>query len=203
MKDRSRAERGMGLLEGALWIVALVPVALTGLSAMASVNDLNVLSRVPHDVLREVSVSGLRWMPDGNNGRFEADITSLRREITRIAERALAEAERGVFKAGPVASKACFWIFSVNSSTGRLESPIWSECDTRGSTSGELSLTVPLEAERNGAQGVSLGRGEGFADRLVVTGVAVGADMWRPLEPGRPYQVSRAAISFARQEVML
>lgn len=193
----------MGLLEGALWTIALVPIALTGLSAMASVHDLNVLSRVPHDVLREVSVSGLRWMPDGKNGRFEADITSLRREITRIAERALAEAERGMIKAGPVASKACFWIFSVNSSTGRLESPIWSECDTRGSTTGELSLTVPLEAERVGAQGISLGHGKGFADRVVVTGVAVGADMWRPLEPGRRYHVSPAAISFARQEVML
>jgi hypothetical protein len=108
-----------------------------------------------------------------------------------------------VVKAGPVASKACFWIFSVNASTGRLESPIWSECDTRGATSGELSLSASLEAERVGAQGVSLGRGEGFADRVVVAGVAVGADMWRPLEPGRRYHVSRAAISFARQEVML
>jgi hypothetical protein len=203
MNDRWLTERGMGLLEGALWIVALVPVAVTGLSAMASVHDLNVLSRVPHDVLREVSVSGLRWMPDGNNGRFEADITSLRREITGIAEQALAEAERGVIQAGPVASKACFWIFSVNSSTGWLESPIWSECDTRGSTSREVSLTVPLEAERVGAQGISLGHGKGFADRVVVTGIAVGTDMWRPLEPGRRYHVSRAAISFARQEVML
>lgn len=203
MNDRLITERGMGLLEGALWIVALVPVAVTGLSAMASVHDLNVISRVPHDVLREVSVSGLRWMPDGNNGRFEADITSLRREIAGIAEQALAETERGVIQASPIASKACFWIFSVNSSTGRLESPIWSECDTRGSTSGELSLTVSLEAEQVSAQGISLGHGKGFADRVVVTGVAVGTDMWRPLEPGRRYHVSRAAISFARQEVML
>lgn len=203
MTDRWRTERGMGLLEGALWIVALVPLALTGLSAMASVHDLNVIARVPHDVLREFSVSGLRWMPDGNKGRFEADITSLRREIMRIAERAIAEVERGVIRAGPVASKACFWIFSVNSSTGKLESPIWSECDTRGPTGGELSLTAHLEEVRVGAQGVSLGRGEGFADRVVVTGVAVGADMWRPLEPRRRYQISRAAISFARQEVML
>jgi hypothetical protein len=203
MNDRSGAQKGMGVLEGTLWIIALVPIALTGFSAMASVHDLNVLSRVPHDVLREVSVSGLRWMPDGNNGRFEADVTSLRREITSIAEQALAEAERGMIKAAPVASKACFWIFSVNSSTGWLESPIWSECDTRGSTSRELSLTVALEAERVGAQGISLGHGKGFADRVVVTGIVVGTDMWRPLEPGQRYHVSRAAISFARQEVML
>ena len=203
MGSASIYEKGMCLLEAALWLVAMFPVGLAGLSVMALVNDLTVISHIPHAVLRDLSVSGLRWVPDGKRGRFEADLTSLRIDIKRIARRAVDEADRGLLKAGPASSKACFWIFSVNSSTGALESPIQAECDAQGPLGEGLLFTDYIQHEVSRAQGIPLGSGNGFADRVVATGVVVGADAWRFSEPGSRYQITRAAISFARQEVML
>ncbi|MEY4669032.1 MAG: hypothetical protein RL518_1731 [Pseudomonadota bacterium] len=201
-------ERGIGMYEAALWLVALLPVGLAGGSILAVVNDQMHISGVPAAVLRESSPPGLRWLPDGAGGRFDADVDGLRAQIGRMAQAAVAEAERGVVKARAVSAKACFWIFSVNSSTGSLESPIGSECDARGPLGGDLSMSSDLEYERRKVRGIPFGGQAGFADKVVVTGVIVGAVIGgagesRLLDPRITYPFSKSAITFARQEVVL
>jgi len=201
MKARIPTERGVGLYEAAIWLVALLPVALVGLSSVAMIHDRNHLAGVPSAVLRESSIAGLRWVPDGAGGRFEADVGQLRAQVATVARRAVSEAEGGMLKAGVVSAKACFWIFSVNTSTGKLETPIWSECDVRGALGAELSMVEELEREQGITHGIAFG--EGFVERVVVAGVVVAAQADRLLDPNRPYRFSKAAITFARQEVVL
>jgi hypothetical protein len=203
ISEQSGAERGVGLFEAAAWIVALVPVALMGVSLAAVVHDRNHLSGIPAAVLRESLRNGLRWLPDGRGGHFAADVAELRAQVSGISQRAVAEAEQGLLKADSVSAKACFWIFSVNTSNGRLESPIWSECDARGPLSGELSLLNELARECELAQGISVGESEGFVDRVVITGVVVGAEARDVLDYGVAYRLSESALAFARQEVGL
>jgi len=201
MKVRIPTERGVGLYEAAVWLIALLPIALVGTSIVAMIHDQSHLSGVPQAVLRESSITGLRWMPDGAGGRFEADLGKLRAEVAMVGRRALSEAQAGMLKGGAVSAKACFWIFSVHPSTGKLETPIWSECDVRGPLGAELSLVEEIERERTVTRGIVVG--EQFIERVVVAGVVVAAQSERLLDPNRPYRFSKGAIVFARQEVEL
>jgi hypothetical protein len=203
MRGRELKERGVGLLEGGLWLVGLLPLSLVGLSVVGVVHDWNLISTVPSAVLRETPTPGLRWLPDGRGGRFEADVEKLRGLVAQVAQRALVEAQHGVMKADSVSAKACFWIFSVNPSTGILESPIGSECDARGPMGSALSMESELEHERSNARGIVVGDGEAFVDKVVITGVIVGAEATRLLDPRDTYRFSKSAFAFARQEVML
>ena len=201
MTVRISTERGVGIYEAAVWLVALLPIGLVGISIVAMIHDRNHLSGVPSAVLRESSIAGLRWVPDGTGGRFEADVAQLRAQVASVARRAVSEAEGGMLKAEVVSAKACFWIFSVNPSTGKLEAPIWSECDVRGPLGAELSMVEELERGQRITHGIAVGGG--FVERLVVAGVVVAAQTNSLLDPARPYRFSKGAITFARQEVVL
>lgn len=196
-------ERGIGICEAAFWLTALLPFTLVGLSVVALVHDQNHLSGIPSAVLRESPASGLRWIPDGDGGRFEPDIVQLRLHLSEVSRRAVAEAEQGLFKADSISAKACFWIFSVNTRNGELETPIWSECDARGPLGHYLSLEEELAYERTRARGISVGESDEYVDRVVVSGVVVGAEARHMLDPRVPYHFSKGAIAFARQEVVL
>jgi hypothetical protein len=123
--------------------------------------------------------------------------------VAQVAQRAVAEVRQGIVSAESVSAKACFWIFAVDSSTGSLETPIWSECDARGLLGRELSMSADLEQERSKARGISVGEGKGFVERVVLTGVVVAAQTRRLLVPRSAYTFSKCAIAFARQEVFL
>jgi len=196
-------QRGVGLLEAAVWLVVLLPVCAVAVSVAAVVHDQSHISGVPAAVLRESAVAGLRWIPDGWGGRFEPNVPGLRAHVTQIARQAVAETRQGLLKADSVSAKACFWIFSVDSSTGSLESSIWSECDSRGPLGNRLSLTEDLEFERAKARGIPNGESGAFVERVVVTGVVVAAETSALLDPRGSFQVSKGAIAFARQEVEL
>jgi hypothetical protein len=183
--------------------MALLPVSLVGISVVALVHDRHHLSGVPSAVLRESQASGLRWVPEGDGGHFEPDLVQLRVHLSEISRHAVDEAAQGVFKADSISAKACFWIFSVNTRNGALETPIWSECDARGPSGGGLSLGDDLARERAKAQGISLGESDGYVDRVVVTGVVVSAETRHMLDPRVVYHFSKGAIAFARQEVVL
>lgn len=203
MAARMASERGVGLFEAALWLMALLPVSLVGISVVALVHDRNHLSGVPSAVLRESPASGVRWVPEGDGGGFEPDLTHLRVHLSEVSRRAVDEAARGLCKADLVSAKACFWIFSVNVRNGALETPIWSECDARGPLAAGLSLADELAYERERAHGISVGERDGYVDRVVVTGVVVAAEARHLLDPRVAYHFSKGAIAFARQEVVL
>lgn len=197
------SEQGIGLCEAALWLMALLPVVSLGLSIMALVHERNQLAGIPSAVLREFPASGLRWIPDGNGGHVEPDLAELRHHLSEVSQRAVAEAEQGLCTSDSISAKACFWIFSVNSRNGELETPIWSECDARGPLGHDLSLAQELAYERIGARGISVGGSDAYVDRVVVSGVVVGAKARNLLDAGVPYHFSKGAIAFARQEVVL
>lgn len=207
MKGRDAKDvRGMALLESAVWLVAILPVMLAAVSVAASVHDQNVFQVAPEAALREVNAQGMRWVPQGTAGRYDPNLEALRLAVAKVSEAGLQEVSSEAFKAKNVSAKACFWIYLVNSSTGRLESPIHEECDSRGPLGGELSLTpyVTKEVARGG--GIPLGPEFGanrFVDRVVLVGVAVGGDLPAPLSLSATERVQFGAISIPRQEVTL
>ncbi len=196
-------ERGIGVFEASIWLVAVLPLVLMGGSMFALIHDQGHLVGVPVAVLREARFPGMRWVPDGAGGRFEVDVDGLRDQVVTVAQRAVAEAEQGILRADSVSAKACVWIFSVDARTGSLKTPIWSECDAQGPMGSELSLTADLDREREVSRGIMFAEGEGFVERVVVAGVVVAAQTARLLGPGLTYRFSNGAITFARQEVVL
>lgn len=199
-------QRGSAMFEGALWLATLLPLCLVCLTLAALMHDQGVLQVTPEEALREIEGGTLRWVPDGHGGRYEADLTDLRFAVARISERALMEAKNEVFKAQNVSTKACFWIFSVNPSTGELQSPIHSECDARG----PLGQEVPVEGYMRAALPTRLGipRGEvgdgaGYVDRVILTGVAIVGELPNLLEPSATTRITHGSISYPRQEISL
>lgn len=200
------SERGTAIMEGALWIAILLPIGLVCVSVGAVVHDQAVLRVAPEAALREVSGGTLRWTPDGFGGRYEADVVTLRAAIGKVSENALLEAQKAAFKAQNLSTKACFWIFSVQSSNGNLQSPIHSECDARGPLSTQVSVEDYMNKEKPKRLGIPRsmgGEGTGYVDRVVVMGVAIIGELPDLLDPSTNHQISYGAISFPRQEISL
>lgn len=201
-----RSERGIALFEGSLWLAALLPLGLVCASVGAVVHDQAALRVAPEAALREISGGSLRWISDGFGGRYEADLPELRAIVARVSENALHGAQKDTFKTENISTKACFWIFSVNSSNGKLISPIHSECDGRGPRSRDISLEDYVSEEKPKRLGVprgDSGQWAGYVDRVVLLGVAVVGDLPNLLEPSSTYRISYGAISYPRQEISL
>lgn len=205
-EKRKSTLSGMALLEGACWLAVLLPVALVGVSVVASVHDRNALQVIPDAALREVFSEGVRWVPDGLGGRYEANVPELRQALASLSLLGVSEAAQGVFKAQNISAKACFWIYSVDSSNGNLEAPISSECDARGPLGPELSLTWYIEQEVARCSGIQL-REEGsaarFVDRIVIMGLVVGGDSPDLLDTTTSRRIEFGAVSYPRQEIAL
>lgn len=201
-----RSQRGTAILEAGVWLTILLPVALLGASVVAAVHDQNVLQVVPEAVLREAQIAPLRWIPNGHGGQYEVAVAELRNVVSTLSRNALAEAQGGVFKARYLSSKACFWIFSVHSSNGKLESPISHECDARGPLGWELSVDNLVNRELSTILGIPrdrAGGSAGFINRVVVAGVVVGGELPDLLDAASATRVSFGAVSFPRQEITL
>jgi hypothetical protein len=184
----------------------LLPVALLGVSVVAAVHDQNVLQVVPEAVLREAQIAPLRWIPSGHGGQYEVAVAQLRDVVSKLSRTALEEAQGGVLKARQLSSKACFWIFSVHSSNGKVESPISHECDARGPFGSELSVDSLVNRELPTGLGIPrdrVGGAAGFINRVVVAGVVVGGEVPDLLGVSASTRVSFGAVSFPRQEISL
>ena len=203
---RLGAQRGSALFEGALWLATLLPLCLGCLTLAAVMHDQGVLQVTPEAALREVPGGTLRWVPDGHGGRYEADLAELRLVVTRLSQQALLEAQREVFKARNVSTQACFWIFSVNPSTGKLQTPIHTECDARGPLGQEASVQRYIQGALSTRLGIPRGgvsEGAGYVDRVVLTGVAIIGELPDLLKPTSTVRISYGAISYPRQEISL
>lgn len=189
-----------------MWLGAMLPIALVCLTAAALVHDQAVLRVVPEAALREVPGGTLRWVSNGFGGGYEADIPELRSVVSRVSQRALIEAEGGAFKAKNISTKACFWIFSVNPSTGKLGSPIQSECDARGPLGQEVSVDAFMREEiprRLGMPRGVVGDGSGYVERVILIGAAIIGEVPDLLDLAVVHRISYGAISFPRQEISL
>jgi len=203
---RTAHQRGIALFEGALWLAVLLPISLVLATTAAVVHDQAALRVVPEAALREVPGGTLRWTGDGFGGRYEADVVELRSAVSRASELGLLEAQKTAFKAHNISTKACFWIFSVNPSTGKLQSPIQSECDARGPLSREVTVEPYMQEalpRRLGVPRGEIGRGAGYVDRVVLMGMAIVGELPDLLRPSMVHRVSYGAISFPRQEISL
>lgn len=203
---RSSLERGTAILESAMWLGVMLPTALVCLTVAALVHDQAVLRVVPEAALREVQGGTLRWVSNGFGGSYEANVPELRSLVSSVSQRALIEAEGAAFKAKNISTKACFWIFSVNPSTGKLGSPIQSECDSRGPLGQEVSVEALLREEvprRLGMPRSALGEGAGYVERVILMGAAIVGEVPDLLELATVHRIAYGAISFPRQEISL
>lgn len=206
MIGRTSHEKGIALFEGALWLAVLLPLSLVLALTAAVVHDQAALRVVPEATLREAPGGTLRWIADGFGGRYEADLSELRSAVSRASEQGLLEAQKTAFKAQNISTKACFWIFSVNPSNGKLQSPIQSGCDARGPLAREVSVDPYMREalpRRLGLPRGGVGEGTGYVERVVLMGVAIVGELPDLLNPTTIHRISYGAISFPRQEISL
>lgn len=206
MIGRTSHEKGIALFEGAVWLAMLLPLSLVLASTAAVVHDQAALRVVPEATLREAPGGTLRWIADGFGGRYEADLSELRSAVSRASEQGLLEAQKTAFKAQNISIKACFWVFSVNPSNGKLQSPIQSGCDARGPLGGEVSVDSYMHEARLSGLGIprgGFGEGEAYVERVVLMGVAIVGELPDLLNRTTTHRISYGAISFPRQEISL
>ena len=200
------SEAGTAILEAGVWLTMLLPVALLGVSVAGAVHDESVLRVVPEAVLRETRVPPLRWSPNGHGGSYDPDVAELRSVLSTLSRAAVLEAQRDVFKVQNLSSRACFWIYSVNVSTGKLETPISTECDVLGPLGRELAAETYVRRDVLMSLGISrdqTGVGAKFVDRIVVAGVVVAGELPDLLGATSARRVSFGSASFPRQEITL
>lgn len=202
-----RRMRGVAFVETAIWIAVVLPVGLVGAGLVGLIHDQNVLMGIPSSVMREGDIPGGAWSLRGDGvSEVTFDTTALARTLHDMAMRARAEATHGVLRTEKVSSKACYWIFSVNTRTGSLENPISSECRSQGPEGGGLSFEDLLRRERGDGRGILLGSkgGDGaYADRVALVGVGIRGDFPGVLSSAPLARIEWGEVSYPRQEVGL
>lgn len=206
MKRRFVREGGFAALEGAIWLMALLPAVLVSGSLLGTVHDQNVLQNIPDAVLRETYTDGVRWTTGRGGDSYEVSRDYMRRVAASVSQAAMREAERSVFKVGNISAQACFWIFSVNPSNGRLNLPISTECEFQGPIGRSLSLQRYLDRERVVGRGVDVSDSPDaprFAERVALVGLVVGGEFARIGLEAPLQRMEFGAVIVARQEITL
>lgn len=197
---------GFAAFEGAIWLMALFPVLLVSGSLLGTIHDQNILQSLPETVLRETYTDGVRWSPDRSGDAYGMPREQMRKVAALVSQAAMREAEQSVFKVKNVSTRACYWIFSVNPSNGRLNTPISTECDSQGPLGGSLSLQRYLDREKVVGRGVDISDSpeqSRFAERVALVGLVVGGE-FPTITPGSPLQrMEFGAVIVARQEITL
>ena len=206
MKRTSGRVGGFAAFEGAVWLMVLFPALLVSGSLLGTIHDQNILQSLPETVLRETYTEGVRWSPGRAGNVYEVPRAEMRKVVASVSQAAMREAEASVFKVKNVSTRACYWIFSVNPSNGRLNTPISTECDSQGVLGGSLSLQRYLDREKVVGRGVDISDSPeqaSFAERVALVGLVVGGE-FPTIAPGSPLQrMEFGAVIVARQEITL
>jgi hypothetical protein len=199
--------RGMAFVEAAMWLSVTVPVAFLGAGLIGMVNDQNLLQRVPASVLREIDAPPARWsLGSGAFNKVTFDAPRLAQAVESAVSAAFQEASAGVLRAERVSARGCYWIFSVNTRTGSLETPISTECRSLGPLGGAISLSDPLQREIQEGRGRVLGSLDGggaYVDRVALLGVGSVGSFPGVFTYDQPVRIEWSDVAYPRQEVGL
>jgi hypothetical protein len=202
-------EYGIALLELSAWLVMILPLTLFAFGLCATAHDRNVIQTIPGSLMRETGGSLMTWRSDRVGGVFEVDTTRAREIVQRLSDRALSEVRSSAFKLTAPAVRACFWVYDIDSTTGRATTVRSVECQHRNDSQAALVASLERAREARVAAGIAepirLGAEGlvGYVPRAVLFGVSVGGS-FKGFEALHDQEsVRHAAVWVARGDVVL
>ena len=204
--------RGMAFVEAAMWLSISAPVAFLGVGLVGMVHDQNLLREVPSSVLREMNAPQAHWsLASGAINKVTFDTRRLVQTVESAVFAAFQEASTGALRAERISGRACYWIFSANTRTGALETPISTECRSLGPLGETVSLSEPLAREIQGGRGLLLGLADGdgrdggaaYGDRVALLGVGIVGEFPGVFTSDQPVRIEWSDVAYPRQEVGL
>ena len=198
--------KGIASLEAATWLAVTLPVGLFAALLCLLVHDQRVVSIVPEATLRETRMPSLRWIPDGTGGRFDVPREELQAAVLNVSSLVQREIMVGVLMTARLSLKVCGWVCRVDTVSGIVSGVERESCVARGEIPLDATLSTALQDRTRERAGVPLGLDtpqQGYIDRVLVFGVAVGGEFSSHFAGMRAMQLRAAHISFSRSEVSL
>jgi hypothetical protein len=144
---------------------------------------------------------------DGASGGLEINSGALQTVVRSIRDRMVADSQRSLIGGiTEISAVACFWVFRVDETTGRLTSREREVCERTGNLSHAISFARDLAEYQEGASGYPLfvpGSAPRYMEYTVLIGGAVGGKVraLSSIEEGELLQFVH--ISLPREEVSL
>ncbi len=202
-----RQQRGLVAIEAAVWCLMLLPLGLLGVAMYAIAHDENVVQMLPESLMRETAGRVVTWRSDGDRGVYEVNKPRLVAIIEGLRDRGVTALHQGSFKLGDLSSRACYWVYDVDPSSGAIgDEPVMNDCRSRGAIGAELALDTPrLNRIRRGVAMPIMSGGvvAEFVSQVVLVGVAVGGRYQGLAEYLRDATVQHGAVWVPREEVVL
>jgi hypothetical protein len=200
-------QRGFAYLEIAIWCVIMVPLVLLAASTVGIIHDHIRMQQIPVSALREFSAPALRLKVGMGEGRVEVNTIAMQGVIRSISDRIFADGERSLIGGiTDISAAACYWVFRVDQSTGKLTSREREVCERRGILGDSISFSQNLMDYRDGAIGYSIS-GESdathFMEYTVLIGGAVAGRLHPIVPAAKDSLIQFVRISLPRQEVSL
>jgi hypothetical protein len=194
-------------MEAAVWCLLFIPCGLIGVALYALAHDQNIVQMLPESLMRETSGRVMTWRSDGDQGFFDVNQGRLDALIEGLSDRGVTGLQRASFKLGSLSSRACYWVYEVDSNSGAVvDIPVASDCRSRGTDGASLSLEIPRvnRLTRGVAKPIVSGGGVvEFVSRVVLVGVAVGGRFQGLSEYFRDELVEHGAVWVPREDVAL
>ena len=202
-----RREQGMAILEAAVWLVPVATLFLLGFALAGYYHDFNVLKGVSDSMLRESWGKPIRAVFDPSGSSSIVEHEQLRDALVRAVSRATREGQQNLFRVDNFSVRACYWVFEVDTNSGRLGSQLQQVCEESGSAAGRIDFAGPLAQQAGRVVGIGLigasGGRDGYLSRIVLVGAGVTGDFTGlgTFQQGR--EITFADVSFPRQELTL
>jgi|GEM_PF-6235877 len=200
-------QRGFAYLEIAIWCVIMVPLGLLAAGTVGIIHDHIRMQQIPVSALREFSAPALRLRVGVGEGQIEINNAAMQGVIRSISDRIFADGERSLIGGiTDVSAAACYWVFRVDQSTGKLTSREREVCERRGALGDNISFSQNLTEYRDGVVGYPLSPQSSvvhFMEYAVLVGGAVAGRLHPIVPTEKESLIQFVRISLPRQEVSL
>jgi hypothetical protein len=200
-------ERGFAYLEISVWSVVLLPVVLLAAGVVGVVHDYIRMQNIPVSAAREHSAPALRFRVESAGARLDVNKDALGLVIRLIRDRMVADGEKSLVGGiADVSAVACFWVFGVDQTTGKLTSREREVCERKGALSDKMSLEQDLakyQASASGYPAFAVGSAPRYLEYAVLIGAGVAGKVIGVPGVAEESMVQFVHISLPREEVSL
>jgi hypothetical protein len=197
-------QKGLATLEFAAWTTVILPLGLSFVALFGLISDQQSVRLIPESLMRETIGRSLSWESDGTNGVLRSDVDRLEGIVGALSLRAITKLQDESSHVMNASSRACYWVYGVDTITGDVGALIEQNCIAQGPLGNGLNIEGALNRRLQDAiaRPVSGALG-GFFPRVTLVGVSVGGRFEGLAELFREDTVEHAAVWVPREEVVL
>lgn len=180
MEKRVRCnQEGLAMIEAALCLVVLLPVALAATALATLIHDLAVVRTCVERMIHEQKRPVMTWQQQGSAGSLRVNDTDLRATIKTLAVQAVSKVSSEVIGMKNLSALCCYIVYQVDTVSGALKGERYRVCDAQGSIATRLSVDAPLQERVDTARGIAVtahAASQGYFESVVFVGLVIGGE---------------------------